>query len=53
MLTSWNEGDVIVNGVKLHYYRANEQVRRDKPPLVLSHGITDNGLCWIRAATSL
>ena len=30
------------NGIKLHYYRTGG----DKPPIILSHGVTDNGLCW-------
>ncbi|MBV7333755.1 alpha/beta hydrolase [Chloroflexi bacterium TSY] len=53
MTTSWTEGDVTTNGVKLHYYRMNGKGDRAQLPLVLSHGITDNGLCWIRAAEIL
>lgn len=30
------------NGVKIHYYR----IGGGKPPLVLAHGITDDGMCW-------
>jgi N-formylmaleamate deformylase len=33
---------VITNEVRIHYYRTGG----DKPPLVLAHGITDDGLCW-------
>lgn len=33
---------VTVNGINLHYYRTGG----DKPPLVLAHGITDDGMCW-------
>ncbi len=33
---------VISNGVKIHYYRTGG----NKPPLVLAHGITDDGMCW-------
>jgi pimeloyl-ACP methyl ester carboxylesterase len=31
-----------VNGIKIHYYRTGG----DKTPLVLAHGITDDGMCW-------
>ena len=42
-------GDVTVNGVKLHYYRTGG----DRAPIVLVHGITDNGLCWRHLAEVL
>ncbi len=38
-----------VNGVNLYYYRTGG----DKPPLVLAHGITDDGMCWSPAAEIL
>lgn len=41
--------DIFVNGLKFHYYRTGG----DKPALVLLHGITDNGLCWLRLAQQL
>ena len=40
---------VISNGVKIHYYRTVGI----KPPLVLAHGITDDGLCWTPVAEAL
>jgi N-formylmaleamate deformylase len=40
---------VVVNGIKLHYYRTGG----DKPPLVLAHGITDDGMCWTPSAEVL
>lgn len=48
-MKDWEQGDAIANGVRLHYYRTGG----DKPPLVLAHGITDNGLCWTRLARAL
>jgi N-formylmaleamate deformylase len=33
---------VKVNGINIHYYRTGG----NKPPFVLLHGATDNGLCW-------
>jgi predicted dehydrogenase/pimeloyl-ACP methyl ester carboxylesterase len=47
--TEWVHGNVIANRIKIHYYRTGG----DKPPFVLSHGFSDNGLCWIRAAKAL
>lgn len=37
---------VVSNGVNIHYYRTGG----NKPPLVLAHGITDDGLCWTPVA---
>ena len=42
-------GDVVANGIKIHYYRTGG----DKPPVVLSHGATDDGLCWTRVTLAL
>ncbi len=46
---TWTNGDVLANGLKLHYVRTGG----DKPPLVLAHGHSDNGLCWTRVARVL
>jgi pimeloyl-ACP methyl ester carboxylesterase len=48
-MPEWFSGDVVVNGVKIHYHRTGG----DKPPVVLVHGITDSGLCWTRLAQAL
>lgn len=40
---------VKVNGIKFNYYRTGG----NKPPLVLAHGITDDGMCWFPAAEVL
>jgi uncharacterized protein with ATP-grasp and redox domains/pimeloyl-ACP methyl ester carboxylesterase len=45
----WASGYVPANGIRIHYHRTG----REKPPLVLLHGITDNGLCWVRLARAL
>jgi pimeloyl-ACP methyl ester carboxylesterase len=42
-------GTVDCLGVKLNYYRTGG----DLPPLVLLHGITDDGLCWTPVAREL
>ncbi|HEX3054492.1 MAG TPA: alpha/beta hydrolase, partial [Aggregatilineaceae bacterium] len=48
-MSSWQEGDVTVAGVRLHYTRTGGA----KPPLVLAHGVTDDGPCWTPVAESL
>jgi N-formylmaleamate deformylase len=48
-MSTWSEGTVEANGIRLHYHRTGG----DKPPVVLAHGITDNGLCWSRLARAL
>jgi N-formylmaleamate deformylase len=45
----WFNGDVEANGIRMHYFRTGG----DKPPIVLSHGATDSGLCWTRVARAL
>ena len=41
--------DIDAYGTKLHYYRTGG----DKPPLVIVHGLTDDGLCWTPVAEVL
>ena len=48
-MTKWHDGYVNANSIQLHYYRTGG----NKPAVVLSHGITDNGLCWTRLAKAL
>jgi N-formylmaleamate deformylase len=50
MLGHWTHHDVSVNGVRIHYYRTGHG---GKPPLVLVHGFSDNGLCWTPTARDL
>jgi N-formylmaleamate deformylase len=45
----YKEGDVTINGVKIHYYRTGG----NKPLLILLHGASDNGLCWTPLAEVL
>jgi N-formylmaleamate deformylase len=45
----WRSDFVTANGISLHYTRTGG----DGPPLVLVHGITDNGLCWTAVARAL
>jgi N-formylmaleamate deformylase len=50
MLAHWIQNDLLVNSVRIHYYRTGHG---DKPPLVLVHGFSDNGLCWTPVARDL
>lgn len=48
-MSEWFSDDIVVNDLGIHYYRTGG----DKPPVVLSHGATDNGLCWTRVTRGL
>jgi len=41
-MDNWTESDIVANGIRLHYRRTGG----DKPPVVLCHGFSDDGLCW-------
>lgn len=49
-MAAWTEGDVPAGGTTIHYYRMGTA---GKPPVILLHGFTDMGLCWMRLATDL
>jgi N-formylmaleamate deformylase len=48
-MANWTDGFVETNGINLHYIRTGG----DKPPVVLCHGFSDNGLCWTPVAREL
>src|SRR5690349_11761221 len=48
-MSEWTSGDVVANGIRIHYYRTGGT----KPPLILSHGATDDGLCWTPVTRAL
>jgi pimeloyl-ACP methyl ester carboxylesterase len=50
MFPHWTQSDLLVNDVRLHYYRTGHG---DKSSLVLVHGFSDNGLCWTPTARDL
>lgn len=52
-MTEWFEGDVIANGVRLHYYRTGGHGGNAKPPLVIVTGVTDIGIGYSRVARAL
>ncbi len=48
-MASWQSAELEANGLRLHYTRTGG----DKPPLVLAHGFSDDGLCWTPVARAL
>lgn len=47
-MQDWNKQIVEANGIEIAYHRSGEN--SGKPPLLLLHGYTDNGLCWTAVA---
>lgn len=45
----WRSDYIEANGLRLHYTRTGG----DKPPVVLAHGFSDDGLCWMPVAEVL
>jgi pimeloyl-ACP methyl ester carboxylesterase len=48
-MTNWKSGYLDVNGLQIHYTRTGGA----RPPLVLAHGFSDDGLCWTPVAEAL
>jgi N-formylmaleamate deformylase len=48
-MAQWTTGNTVTHGTRLHYYRSGGSA----PPLVLLHGISDDGLCWSPVAEVL
>jgi N-formylmaleamate deformylase len=48
-MTNWMSGACEANGIHIHYLRTGGC----KPPLVLLHGLTASGACWIPLARAL
>ncbi len=51
MTTVYTRHSVAANGINLNYYRTAYEGQ--KPPIVMVHGLTDNGMCWVRVADAL
>ena len=45
----WQSDMIEANGIHLHYTRTGG----NRPPLVLAHGFSDDGLCWTPVAEAL
>lgn len=50
MYPNWIEEDLLINGRTFHYTRTGGQ---GKPVLVLAHGFSDAGWCWLPVARDL
>src|SRR3954467_10293418 len=56
---TWSEGDVVIDGVRIHHYRRGQgpavvPARGGRgPAVVLAPGSMDNGPCWNRVARAL
>jgi N-formylmaleamate deformylase len=48
-MTDFKQDDVMIDGVKIHYYRSGGE----NPTLIMLHGVSDSGLCWGPVAESL
>jgi pimeloyl-ACP methyl ester carboxylesterase len=48
-MLKYKEGYIKLDDVRIHYYRTGG----NKPPFILLHGATDNGLCWAPVAELL
>jgi pimeloyl-ACP methyl ester carboxylesterase len=48
----WTDGYVFANGIRIHYWRTGTSTT-SKPPLVLAHGSSDDGLCWTNMAREI
>jgi pimeloyl-ACP methyl ester carboxylesterase len=48
-MTNWMSGVCEANSINIHYLRTGGR----KPPLVLLHGLTGSGACWIPLARAL
>jgi pimeloyl-ACP methyl ester carboxylesterase len=51
-MSDWQTGDIVANGIRIHYLRSGGAAGA-KPPLILLHGATDNGACWLPVAEQL
>lgn len=46
-IVNWSSSKLNVNGLNINCYRSGEEAsHRVGPPVILAHGITDNGRCW-------
>lgn len=50
MYPNWSQNDIEVNGIRLHYTRTGNG---RKPAIVLAHGFSDSGMCWLPVAKEL
>lgn len=53
MFSDWNPNKIEINDAVFNYYRTPSASADGKPVLVLQHGFSDNGLCWVPVAQEL
>jgi N-formylmaleamate deformylase len=49
MQLNWQQDSILVGDLSVHFTRTGG----DRPPLVLAHGFSDSGMCWLRVAQAL
>ncbi len=53
-MVNFDTGFIHANGITIHYYRSKPaNIKALSSPIVMLHGVTDNGLCWERTALAL
>ena len=52
-MNRWQSDTIEINGLRLHYTRTGAGALRAKPPLVLAHGFSEDGLVWTALAEVL
>jgi N-formylmaleamate deformylase len=50
-MSNFTPNDITANGINIHYHRSTPP--GGGPPVLMIHGLTDNGMCWIRVANEL
>jgi N-formylmaleamate deformylase len=50
-MTTYSEQVIFANGINQHVYRCTPP--GGGPAVILLHGVTDNGMCWVRVADAL
>src|SRR5690349_17724209 len=52
-MNRWQSEVIQINGLRLHYTRTGADASGQKPPLVLAHGFSEDGLVWTALAEQL
>ena len=50
-MKTYQDDFIQANGIRIHYYRSTPP--EGGPTLLLLHGLTDNGMCWVCVADAL
>ena len=52
-MATWQSDVIEINGLRLHYTRTGAGALQAKPPVVLAHGFSEDGLVWTALAEVL